>query len=254
MPISHNRIFCKKHNLFYLFIVFFYCCGFAQTKTVDWGYTDKLPQEKWGNNLLYLGCQEGNQQSPINIVSKHVKSSHNSITLHYLPAKGINFSLEQYSFQITYPPNNIALVNNKKYQLQFIRFKTPAENTIDSLQAIMEAQFFHEDSKGNKLIMSVLFVEGRSNPLLEILTKNLPKQSGKAYFLSNIDINQLLPKNLQSYQFDGSLTTPPCTQNIRWIVLKHTMSATRSQVDAMQNITKPNARHLQNLANRLITE
>ena len=220
----------------------------------DWGYTDKLTQDKWGNKAMYLGCRLGNQQSPINITTRLVQPSGAGLVVaKYLPAKGVNLSLEDYSFQITYPPNNKLQVKGIDYTLKFIRIKTPAENMINSSQGLMEAQFFHEDSKGTLLILSVLFMEGNANPLVDLLIKNLP-QPNKASFISSVDIYQLLPRSLDSYQFDGSLTTPPCTQGVRWVVLKQPLTVTKTQADFLQNITKPNARDVQNLANRLIVE
>ncbi|TLE00233.1 carbonic anhydrase family protein [Helicobacter muridarum] len=236
----------------------FYCLltSFCFAKDTDWSYEGrKLPQDKWQNNPLYLGCKLGNQQSPINISPRQAQQSEaTKFTTQYVMAKGVNISIEQHSFQISYPRGSILEINNKKYQLELIRFKTPAENMINSNREIMEAQLFHKDSNGDILIMSIFFTEGLSSSMLTTLVRNLPNEPGKAYFLSNIDVNALLPKDLSSYQFDGSLTVPPCTQGVRWIVLKQTMPVTKSHVDAMRRITKSNARNAQEINDRLIIE
>lgn len=227
---------------------------YAENKQ-DWSYKDSTAPQYWANiNPLYLGCQEGNQQSPINIITKNVRSGAAQFELKYSVAKGVNLVLANNTFKIVYPQGSFLEMGGSRYQLKEIYFKTPSENAIDTLRSMLEAQFLHEDSKGNKVILSVFFVEGRANPLLDIIVKNLPTQPNMANFIANIDIYRLLPNNLSSYQFDGSLTTPPCSQGVRWIILKHAMTTSQSQVDSMRNITKENARPLQDLFNRLIVD
>ena len=225
---------------------------YAQNRQ-DWSYKDSTAPQYWANiNPLYLGCAEGNQQSPINIITKNVRAGAMQFELKYSVAKGINLVLTNNAFKIVYPQGNFLEMGGSRYQLKEIYFKTPGENAIDTLRGMLEAQFLHEDNKGNKVILSVFFVEGRANPLLDVVVKNLPTQPNKANFIANIDIYKLLPNNLASYQFDGSLTTPPCSQGVRWIILKQPMTISQSQVDSMRNITKENARPLQELFNRLI--
>ncbi|RDU66012.1 carbonic anhydrase [Helicobacter didelphidarum] len=226
---------------------------FANNKT-EWNYDGNTSQD-WANlNPMYLGCENGNQQSPINIVTKAVQQGAIEFNLKYMPAKGVNVRLEHSTFKVTYPQGSFLEMVGIRYHLKEIHFKTPAENAINSLYAPIEVQFHHQHSKGNKIILSVFFMEGRSNPTLDLIVKNLPTQENKSHFITNIDANSFIPNSLDSYQFDGSLTTPPCTQGVRWIVIKQPMSATQDQADAMRNITKPNARGTQDVANRLIAE
>lgn len=225
---------------------------YAQNKQ-SWSYKDNTAPQYWANlNPLYLSCAEGNQQSPINIVTKNVSKGAAQFELKYSVAKGVNLMLSHHAFKMIYPQGNFLEMNGNRYQLKEIYFKTPGENAIDSLRGILEAQLLHEDSKGHKVILAVFFVEGRSNSIIESLVKNLPTQPDKANFIANIDIHKLLPSDLTSYQFDGSLTTPPCSQGVRWIVLKQTMTITQSQVDSMRDITGSNARPSQEIFNRLI--
>ncbi|MWV61166.1 carbonic anhydrase [Helicobacter saguini] len=220
----------------------------------DWGYgVDE--SKNWGNiSELYLGCKFGKQQSPINISPKHVSPGAQSFTLKYLPAKGVNLRLDNHTFKITYPKGSYIEMAGTRYILQEIHFKTPAETIINSQARPLEAQFYHEDSKGRMLIMSVIFDEGRANPLIERLNKSLPKESNKSIFITNVDANELVPKSLESYQFYGSITYPPCTQDVYWIVLKNHMRIMQIEADAMREITGENARETQDIADRLIME
>ena len=229
----------------------FVICANANGK---WDYGMNM-QEGWANaDLTYRGCKEGNQQSPINIATKNVRQGALEFVLKYLPAKGVNVELKDYVFTITYPQGSYLEFAGRRYHIKKIYFHTPAENGIDSKYYQMEMQIFHEDSKGNKLFLSVLFTDGSANETLGLITKNLPTQEGKAYFVTNFDINKLIPNNLASYQFYGSLTTPPCSQNVQWLILKTPMPITKTQLDSMQNITKQNARTTQELFNRLVVE
>lgn len=237
----------------YVFCLFSVLCGVNAASNDDWGYSNNIAPQYWANiNPLYLGCEKGNQQSPINIVTKNIRNGADSFTLQYNVAKGINLTLQHYTFVITYPKGNFLEISGVRYQLMEIHLKTPGENAIDSMRGIIEAQFFHEDSRGNKLVLAVFMVEGRSNPVIETLIKNLPTMPDKSNFIANIDINQLLPKNLSSYQFNGSLTMPPCSQGVKWIILKQPISVTQSQADALRIITDSNARALQDSFGRLI--
>lgn len=240
------------------YIVTFICIFLTQLHAEnrqDWSYKDNTAPQYWANiNPLYLGCAEGNQQSPINITTKNVKKGAMQFELHYNVAKGVNLVLNHNTFKMVYPQGSFLEMGGSRYQLKEIYFKTPSENTIDTFRSMLEAQFLHEDSKGNKVILSVLFVEGRANPLFDVIVKNLPTQPNKANFIANVDIYKLLPNNLTSYQFDGSLTTPPCSQGVRWIVLNEAMTLSQRQIDSMRNITNANARPLQEVFNRLIVE
>lgn len=211
--------------------------------------------KNWGNlSELYLGCKFGKQQSPININPKNVSPNAQSFKIHYLAAKGVNITLQNHTFKITYPKGSYIDMAGTRYILQEIHFKTPAENMISSHGAPLEAQFYHENSKGKKLILSVIFVDGRGNELIDRINKTLPKEEKKSIFITNVDANELLPSSLESYQFYGSLTYPPCTQDVYWIVLKKPKSITQNEADDMRLITGENARETQDIANRLITE
>ena len=147
---------------------------YAQNKQ-NWSYKDNTAPQYWANlNPLYLGCAEGNQQSPINIVTKNVSKGAAQFELKYSVAKGVNLMLSNHAFKMIYPQGNFLEMNGNRYQLKEIYFKTPGENAINSLRGILEAQFLHEDSKGHKVILAVFFVEGRSNPIIKSLVKNLP--------------------------------------------------------------------------------
>lgn len=241
-------------RIFWLICLVCGLCGVAFADKKEWGYGEDSKQ--WADiSELYLGCKNGNLQSPIKIITKQLKESKGStFSLHYMSPKGVNLRLENHTFKIEYPKGSYIMLGADKYMLQEIHLKTPAENIIDTLSAIMEAQFHHIDSKGRRLVLSVMFVDGRSNQTLERLIKNLPTTPKKSHFITNFDANDLLPKNLGAYQFYGSLTYPPCSQNVYWIVLKSPLSATQSEVESFQNITGSNAREPQDVANRLIMQ
>lgn len=224
----------------------------AYAHSVDWNYTNV---KDWGNiNPLYLGCAQGNQQSPINIVTKKVMPGAIDFQLQYIAAKGINLTLSNGTFKISYPKGSFLLMNGNRYELKEIYLKTPTENAIDSLHTPLEAQFLHEDSRGNKVMLSVFFVDGKANPIFEQIVKNLPSIPNQSNFITNIDINKLIPNTLGSYQFDGSMTIPPCSQGVRWIILKQAMNIAPNQINAITQITKDNVRNLQDVSNRLIVE
>lgn len=233
-----------------LFFLIFLC---KADEAKEWSYADNASKNWAYLSELYLGCRDGKQQSPIKIKTKSIQSGAETFSIKYAPAKGVNVRLEHHTFKITYPKGSFLEMGGSKYALQEIHLKTPAENSIDNVIAPLEVQFYNQDYKGRLVILSVIFTDSRSNPTLDLLIKNLPTTPGKSHFITNIDANSLIPSNHSSYQFYGSLTYPPCTQDVYWIVLKEPMSVIQNETDALRAITGANAREPQEVFDRLIT-
>ncbi|PAF50046.1 hypothetical protein BKH43_06015 [Helicobacter sp. 13S00401-1] len=214
-----------------------------------WSYSGKHGPEHWGDD--FITCKVGNTQSPINIVSSMAQTGAKNITLEY---KSENATIENngHTVQINYPKGNYAIIDGDKYELLQFHFHTPGENAIDGKIAPLEVHFVGKDSKGKYAVIGVLFKEGRINGALQQVIHTMPTHANSTHHVHHVKINELLPKSLESYQFSGSLTTPPCTQGIEWIVLKEPISASKSQIEALSKVMGHNARPLQKTNNREI--
>ncbi|PAF44955.1 carbonic anhydrase family protein [Helicobacter sp. 11S02629-2] len=215
----------------------------------SWSYSGKHGPEHWGDD--FITCKVGNTQSPINIIKSQVSEGGKKVEIDY---KNANATIENngHTVQINYPKGNYATIGDDKYELIQFHFHTPGENAIDGKVAPLEAHFVGKDSKGKYAVIAVLFEEGKINGTLQQVIHTMPTKVNVTHHVHNVKINGLLPKDDDAYQFSGSLTTPPCTQDIEWVVLKEPVSAARSQIKALSKVMGHNARPLQKLNNREI--
>ncbi len=134
-----------------------------------------------------------------------------------------------------------------RYDLKRYTFHSPSEHAIDGRKAALEVQFFHQNEAGESLIVSVLSDVGVADPVLASLWTYLPQDPGKPLPLSDVLVNaqDLMPSSQDFYAYSGSLTTPPCTEGVTWMVFTSTLSVSPEQADALQRLIGANARPLQ---------
>lgn len=223
-------------------------------KPVAWGYDGKEGPEHWGKlSEEFSMCSAGSTQSPIDIEESLDANLKPLKLLQKFPAKEILQT--NHSIQLNFRDGNIVAIDNITFKLKQANFHTPSEHSIQGKSFPLEAQFLHSDIKGNTAIVAVLFREGRPNPGLEKVLKQLPNESNKAVTLkSRLLASEMMPSNQDYYRFSGSLTSPPCTEGIRWILIKTPMTASKEQIDALAALTQHNNRPLQALNGRLIVD
>ena len=105
----------------------------------------------------------------------------------------------------------------------------------------------HADKDGNLVVVAIMFIEGKENKTLAQSWSHMPKNSGDKQALpSPVVAEGLLPANRDYYRFNGSLTTPPCSEGVRWLVMKEPVSALKQQIQAFAHVMQhPNNRPLQ---------
>jgi len=223
-------------------------------KTLAWSYDGKEGPEHWGKlSEEFSMCSAGSTQSPIDIEESLDANLKPLKLLQKFPAKEILQT--NHSIQLNFRDGNIVAIDNITFKLKQANFHTPSEHSIQGKSFPLEAQFLHSDIKGNTAIVAVLFREGRPNPGLEKVLKQLPNESNKAVTLkSRLLASEMMPSNQDYYRFSGSLTSPPCTEGIRWILIKTPMTASKEQIDALAALTQHNNRPLQALNGRLIVD
>lgn len=223
-------------------------------KPVTWNYEGKEGPSNWGKlSSEFSMCDAGSSQSPIDIEESLDANLKPLKLLQKFPVKDILKT--NHSLQLNFRDGNIVAIDNMTFKLKQINFHTPSEHSIKGKSFPLEAQFLHTDTKGNTAIVAVLFREGKANPALEKILKQLPTESDKpATLKSRVLASEMMPSNQDYYRFSGSLTTPPCTEGIRWILIKTPITATKAQIEAIAEITPQNNRPLQALNGRLIVD
>jgi len=207
--------------------------AFAGHHTIHWGYSGHGGPEHWGElSDDFKMCMIGKNQSPIDI--------RNDIAYRTkLPAIRFDYHTSTkdvvdngHTEQVDIQAGSSITVDGIKFELKQFHFHTPSENRIDGKSFPLEAHFVHADEHGNLAVVALMFQYGKANPVLAKIWSKMPKHAGKKHHLTMTaeDVKQLLPKNRAYYRFNGSLTTPPCSEGVRWFVFKHPVTVSKAQV------------------------
>jgi len=237
-----------------LFILPFSTLVFAGSGhgSAHWGYGDETGPAHWGDmKHEFSTCKTGKQQSPINISGAHAASLP-AITFSY-QATPLNVVNNGHTIQVNYAPGSHITVAGKQYELLQFHFHSPSENEIDGKPADMVAHLVHKAADGQLGVIGVLMKKGSRNPLIEEIWEHLPTHEGE-YSKAAIKINveDLLSADRAYYHYSGSLTTPPCSEGVNWMVLKNTVNVSVAQIDAFTNIFHRSTRPVQPLNGRQI--
>jgi len=197
-----------------------------------WGYTGHGGPDSWGElSEKFHTCAAGVNQSPID-VSGSVEAKLPAIGFAYQgqPREIVN---NGHTVQVNVAPGSYITVDGQQFELKQYHFHTPSENLIEGKQYPLEAHLVHADARGNLAVVAVMFEQGSHNAVLAQLWDELPRHGGEQHALAAApDLDALLPQDRSYYRFNGSLTTPPCSEGVRWLVLSQPLSIDSAQVDA----------------------
>jgi carbonic anhydrase len=152
-----------------------------------------------------------------------------------------------HAIQVNYAPDSWVTVNGKRYELVSIVFHKPSEEKINGKGHDMAAHLVHKGADGKLAIIVVLLDQGAENPVIKTLWSYLPTAKGKEYAVDSVTFNALglLPKQKGYYMYAGSLTVPPCTENVTWYVLKTPMEVSADEIARFGRLYPMNARPAQ---------
>jgi carbonic anhydrase len=220
-----------------------------------WDYGTEHGPNHWGQlRPDYALCMNGHHQSPIDIRNPQ-KADLPSIEFDYKPSP-LSIIDNGHSIQINYAPGSFISVGGKKYELKQFHFHRPSEEMIDGKTYEMGLHLVHADEQGKLAVVAVLLERGKDNPLIHELWNDLPKEKEKEEKLSNVEINasRLLPANRGYYTFSGSLTTPPCSEDVTWYILKQPVTVTEAEIERFSKLYRNNERPPQPLYDRVVME
>lgn len=221
---------------------------------LHWSYSGDTGPEHWAELSPQYGACSGKNQAPINL-TEFVEADLEPIDFAYR-AGGGEISNNGHTVQVSYEAGSTIGVDGQTFHLVQFHFHAPSENHIDGESFPMEAHLVHADKDGNLAVVAVMFTQGEANEALAEAWANLPQRAGDKYTLpSPIDASDLLPANRDHYRFNGSLTTPPCTEGVRWLVMKHPVSASKEQLETFARaIPHPNNRPIQATNARVVLQ
>ncbi|ASG67983.1 carbonate dehydratase [Francisella halioticida] len=238
--------------------------GYSDDKSIEnaqWGYVGAEGPVHWGNlSEKYKECAIGKQQSPINIVTtKAVKGNESDkVKIDYhLHVKSILNN--GHTIQILFKPGSYIFIGKQKYELKQMHFHTPSENYVDGKEYPFEAHFVNISKDGKIAVLALLYQYSntKTNPFINKIWSHIPKKVGETNifgFTVNKNDSPLPNGHHSFYEYIGSLTTPPCIEAVKWIILKRKAKISKKQVQTFRNIlTFNNDRPIQKANNRKIS-
>lgn len=211
-----------------------------------WTYEGKEGPEHWagmgGDNAV---CGTGQRQSPIDIAGKTPqKASKIQFAYHSSTATIQN---NGHTVVVTPQDGGGVIIDGTVYTLKQFHFHSPSEHAINGQRTALETHFVHQNEHGDLLVVGVMSDIGTADPMLASLWTYLPTDPGQPLPLNDILINaqDLMPGTEDFYVYAGSLTTPPCTEGVTWMVFSSPLSVSAEQADAFSRLVGPNSRPLQ---------
>lgn len=243
-------------NMFSLIIIVEGAHSTELKREIKWSYSGPTGPQYWG--LLdpsYEKCSSGLKQSPININTSKVVESFDLDQLKFrYTTTDFNVLNTGHTIQVV-PRNqkNILWFDNIQYILKQFHFHHVSEHAINNKKFPMEIHLVHQNSNGETAVVGIFVKEGLQNYVLKNIFKNIPKNVGLDEIVkTEIDLTALLPKEQSFFTYKGSLTTPPCAEDVTWFILKEPIDMEGTPIRSFAELYPSNYRPLQPINNRVV--
>ncbi|QRG07852.1 carbonic anhydrase [Xanthobacter dioxanivorans] len=228
------------------------CATLARAASVHWTYEGHGGPEEWGKlESDFKSCAIGSQQSPINLECA-VEAAGTGPALSWKPDafKVVN---NGHAIQADATSEaSTATMGGKTYVLREFHFHAPSEHAVNGKRTAMEAHFVHAAPDGNLLVVGLFIVPGKANAAFSTLMAAAPKTEGSEALKAPLDPTGLLPAKRATYRYEGSLTTPPCSEVVDWNVFAEPIEVAEADIKAFLAIFPMNARPLQAVNRRFL--
>jgi carbonic anhydrase len=222
---------------------------------VGWSYSGRTGPAHWGDlDPAYVLAKTGKEQSPVDIVPSEAKAEDEApLAVDYQPTS-LEILHNGHTVEDDYHGGGTLTVDGHTYSLAQFHFHSPSEHTVDGQHTALELHLVHKDADGKLAVIGVLIREGSAHPELARLWEHLPTEPGRKEAVEGVrvDAARLLPASLASFRYPGSLTTPPCSEGVSWLVLQQPIEASAEQVAAFRRVIHGNNRPTQPLHGREI--
>ncbi len=221
---------------------------------LHWDYHGEGGPDSWGKlRPEFASCTHGTRQSPIDI-REGLKLELDPVQFNYRPSL-IRVIDNGHTVQVNVGSGNSIEVMGRRFELLQFHFHRPSEEQIDGRRFDMVAHLVHKDLDGKLAVIAVLLNRGAAQPLIQTVWNNLPLEKGMDQAVrAPVDLNALLPVGRDYFTYMGSLTTPPCTEGVLWVVMKTPVDVSAEQIGIFSRMYPMNARPLQAAGGRMIKE
>jgi carbonic anhydrase len=223
----------------------------AEGAAPHWGYGSEHGPAEWGGmDSGFKACAVGSQQSPIDL-SNAIRADADHMVIAWKP-ETFEVVNNGHTIQLNAKFTSLLTIGKLQYGLTQFHFHAPSEHAFDGKRTAMEAHFVHAQPSGRLAVIGVLMVAGKGNKAFSQIMAVAPKAEGEAHLRAPLDPGSLLPRDRDFYRYEGSLTTPPCSEVVDWNVFTHTIEVAQADIDAFKAIFPMNARPLQPLNRRFL--
>ena len=227
---------------------------------VHWGYEGDIGPEHWADlSPDFAMCRDGAEQSPIDLAGAtevegaalERRLGETVLNLEQR-ARVMDIVDNGHTIQVTNDVPMALDMDGVHYELVQFHFHAPSEHTIDGEHAPLEVHFVHKSAAGELAVIGILVEEGEHDVLWDPIIGSLPEGPGDARHLEGLelDMRELRPLPKRYYRYRGSLTTPPCSEGVEWIVMAEKRQISPEQMGAMVAHLHDNNRPVQPLGDR----
>lgn len=219
----------------------------------NWSYYGgKGPSNWYKLDPSFSACREGKQQSPIDIRGVKANNALPAIDFHYVsgPVTLVNTG---HTVRINVAPGGYILLGGDRYDLVEFHFHHPAEDLVNGKLSDLVIDLVHKNTSGELAIIAVRVDEGQVNGSLAALWPSLPRVAGATATLQDpFNPLGLLPPDRRYWTYTGSITVPPCTEGVRWLVMQTATQFSQDQMESFARLYPDNARQVQPMRGRKI--
>ena len=227
-----------------------------------WSYEGADGPAKWETlSSKWTICGQGHSQSPIDI-EKTVKADLPKLRAEFKPENVAIVHHEHmadvintgHSIQVNYTGGDSLKIGDEQFKLIQYHFHSPSEHTVAGKHYALEMHLVHKSADGKLAVAGVFIEEGRHNAAFDPILSNLPKSKSEEHHMEQmkVDVDDLLPTKSTTYRYDGSLTTPPCSEGVKWIILTTPIQLSADQIGTFRSVIDGNSRPVQQLYGRSV--
>ena len=226
----------------------------VKKEPLHWGYGELNGPLHWADlNPAYHMCKEGKNQSPVDINNTRAIAKKHIRFRYFMGGEKIVYN--GHAVEVEYLPGSLITIDGHTFELKQFHFHTPSEHTVEGKHFPMEVHFVHVDKNGNIAVLGLFIEEGAENLELAKLLSAFPLKEGESKKLARLaNASALMPMDVDYYRYNGSLTTPPCSEGVLWAVFKKRVTASPAQIAAFSKIMGANNRPVRPINARLITK
>ena len=226
-------------------------CSGAVRAEDHWSYEGKAAPQNWGKlDKSFRVCSFGDQQSPIDLKDA-IRAELSTLTVAWKP-QPYKVANNGHTLQLDAASGDGLTLGAQIYELKQFHFHTPSEHAFDGVRLAMEAHFVHAQTSGRLAVLGVMMKAGAKNAAFSSIMEVAPRKPGIAAAKDAIDPNAFLPSDKTLYRYEGSLTTPPCSEVVDWNVFAQPIEVDAADIEAFKTIFPMNARPLQPVNRRFL--